>query len=250
LTDKTPLESVTDEARRVATAADAAGVTLRVTGGVGIALTCSSALTDPLARSYSDIDVVSHAKERKAITALLLELGYLPDEAFNALHGARRLFFWDATNQRQLDVFLDKVEMCHVIDLHDRLDAPGPVLTPADLLLMKLQVVESNVKDLTDIVCLLTDNDFTHGTDAGIDLDYLAALTGEDWGLWRTVTMVADRAGAWARQAVGLVSRERVQSQVRELIDTLETAPKSRAWKLRARVGDRKKWYMTPEETH
>jgi hypothetical protein len=62
--------------------------------------------------------------------------------------------------------------------------------------------------------------------------------------------MVADRAGAWARQTVGLVSRERVQSQVREFIDTLETAPKSRAWKLRARVGDRKKWYMTPEETH
>jgi hypothetical protein len=117
-------------------------------------------------------------------------------------------------------------------------------------LLMKLQVVESNVKDLTDIVCLLTDKDFTRGTDAGIDLDYLAALAAEDWGLWRTVTMVADRAGSWARHAAGLASRERVQRQVREFVDTLEAVPKSRAWKLRARVGDRKKWYMTPEETH
>jgi hypothetical protein len=241
LTGRQPLASVTDEARRVAIAAEAAGVTLRVTGGVGVALTCSSASTDPLARTYSDIDVVSHAKERKAVTALLLELGYCADEAFNALHGARRLFFWDAANDRQLDVFLDKVEMCHVIDLRDRLDAPGPVLTPADLLLMKLQVVESNVKDLTD---------FTRGTDAGIDLDYLAALAAEDWGLWRTVTMVADRAGAWARQAAGLASPERVQRQVREFVDTLEAVPKSRAWKLRARVGDRKKWYMTPEEAH
>lgn len=250
MTGRQPLASVTDEARRVATAAEAAGVTLRVTGGVGVALTCSSASTDPLARIYSDIDVVSHAKERKAVTALLLELGYCADDAFNALHGARRLFFWDATNDRQLDVFLDKVEMCHVIDLRDRLEAPGLVLTPADLLLMKLQVVESNVKDLTDIVCLLTDKDFTRGTDAGIDLDYLAALAAEDWGLWRTVTMVADRAGSWARQAAGLASPERVQRQVREFVDTLEAAPKSRAWRLRARVGDRKKWYMTPEETH
>lgn len=250
LTVETPLQSVTDEARRVATAADVAGVTLRVTGGVGVALTCGSASTQPLARTYSDIDVVSHAKERKAITGLLHELGYAADETFNALYGARRLFFWDSTNERQLDVFLDKVEMCHVIDLRDRLHAPGPVLTPADLLLMKLQVVESNEKDLSDIVCLLTDQDFTRGTDMGIDLDYLATLAAEDWGLWRTVTMVADRAAAWAAQTAGLASRDRVQRQVREFVEALDTEPKSRAWRLRARIGDRKKWYMTPEETH
>ena len=245
-----PLASVTDEAQRVTAAAQSAGVTLRLTGGVGVALTCESASSYPLLRTYSDIDVVSHAKERKAIILLLEALGYAPDETFNALYGARRLFFWDSTNERQLDVFLDKVEMCHVIDLRNRLQAPGPVLTPADLLLMKLQVVESNDKDLTDIVCLLTDRDFTHGSDAGIDLGYLAALASEDWGLWRTVTMVAERAGAWAAQADGLASRDRVQRQVQEFVETLEEAPKSRAWRLRARIGERKQWYMTPEATH
>lgn len=245
-----PLPSVIDEAQRVAAAAQGAGVTLRVTGGVGVALTCESALLHPLARSYSDIDVVSHAKERKSIIALLERLGYVADEAFNALHGARRLFFWDSANARQLDVFLDKVEMCHVIDLRDRLQMPGPVLTPADLLLMKLQVVETNDKDLSDIVCLLTDNDFTRGSDAGIDLSYLARLASEDWGLWRTVTMVAERAGTWAVQTAGLASRDRVARQVHEFLEALEAEPKSRAWRLRARIGDRKQWYMTPEATH
>ena len=239
-----------DEARRVAGAAQRAGVTLRVTGGVGVALTCQSAGTYPLSRAYSDIDVVSHAKERKAIIGLLEALGYEPDETFNALHGARRLFFWDSTNGRQLDVFLDKVEMCHVIDLRHRLHAPGPVLTPADLLLMKLQVVESNDKDLSDIVCLLTDKDFTHGSDVGIDLRYLARLASEDWGLWRTVTMVVERAGAWAARADGLASRDRVERQVREFVETLENEPKSRAWRLRARIGERKQWYMVPEAAH
>jgi hypothetical protein len=226
------LPSVTDEAERVAAAARAAGVTLRVTGGVGVALTCDSASHDLLARHYSDIDVVGHAKERQAIVDLLSSMGYVPDEAFNAVHGARRLFFWDDANKRQFDVFLDKVEMCHVIDLRQRLRGPGPALTSADLLLMKLQIVESNEKDLRDIVCLLAD------------------LAANDWGLWRTVTMVAKRADAWATQLPGLASREHVHNQVCRFIKALEDIPKSRAWKLRARVGERKRWYALPEESH
>jgi hypothetical protein len=244
------LPSVTDEAERVAAAARAAGVTLRITGGVGVALTCDSASHELLARPYSDIDVVGHAKERQAIIDLLSGMGYIPDETFNAVHGARRLFFWDRANERQFDVFLDKVEMCHVIDLRQRLRGPGPALTSADLLLMKLQIVESNEKDLRDIVCLLTDQDFTDGAEAGIDLSYLADLAANDWGLWRTVTMVARRADAWAMQLPGLASRERVHNQVCRFVKALEDIPKSRAWKLRARVGERKRWYALPEESH
>ena len=244
------LESVTEEAGRVTEAAEAAGVTLRVTGGVGVALTCHSAGQDLLARPYSDIDVVGHARERESIISLLTGLGYAADEMFNAMHGARRLFFWDEANNRQFDVFLDKVEMCHVIDLRDRLRGPGPALTYADLLLMKLQIVESNEKDLRDIICLLTDQDFTDGVDEGIDLAYLAELAANDWGLWRTVTMVARRADAWAAQLTGLASRDRVHRQVCSFLEALEDAPKSRAWKLRARIGERKRWYTLPEEAH
>ncbi len=213
------LASVTEEAERVTGAAEAAGVTLRVTGGVGVALTCRSATHQLLARPYSDIDVVGYAREREPIISLLSGLGYAPDEMFNAMHGARRLFFWDDANSRQFDVFLDKVEMCHVIDLRERLHGPGPAVTCADLLLMKLQIVESNQKDLRDIV-------------------------------WRTVTMVAQRADAWAAQLAGLTSRERVHTQVCRLVEALEDVPKSRAWKLRARIGERKRWYTLPEEAH
>jgi hypothetical protein len=246
---ESPLASVTEEAERVAAAADAVGVTLRVTGGVGVALRCHSASSDLLARPYSDIDMVGHAKQRAGIIDLLSGMGYVADETFNAMHGARRLFFWDEANSRQFDVFLDKVEMCHVIDLRQRLREPGPTLTSADLLLMKLQIVECNEKDLRDIVCLLTDQDFTQGTDAGIDLAYLAGLASNDWGLWRTVTMVAERADRWATQMAGLASRDRVHSQVSRFTAALEEIPKSRAWKLRARIGDRKRWYMLPEES-
>jgi hypothetical protein len=35
----------------------------------------------------------------------------------------------------------------------------------------------------------------------------------------------------------------RVASQVQAALDRIEAEPKSMSWKLRAKVGDRKKWY-------
>ena len=50
-------------------------------------------------------------------------------------------------NRRRLDVFLDRFEMCHQLDLRDRLGLEPPTLPLADLLLTKLQVVETTDKD-------------------------------------------------------------------------------------------------------
>ena len=36
--------------------------------------------------------------------------------------------------------------------------------------------------------------------------------------------------------------------QVRRLRGSIDDAPKGLKWKLRAKVGDRKKWYLQPEE--
>jgi hypothetical protein len=39
-----------------------------------------------------------------------------------------------------------------------------------------------------------------------------------------------------------------VAAQVRAIQAAVEAAPKSRSWRLRSRVGERVKWYETPEE--
>jgi hypothetical protein len=39
-----------------------------------------------------------------------------------------------------------------------------------------------------------------------------------------------------------------VHDQVRRLLGALEEVPKSSSWKLRARFGERKRWYELPEE--
>jgi hypothetical protein len=235
------------EGERIADAARAAEVTTRLTGGVAIALRCPSAQAPPLARTYQDIDLVTLGSHRDATMALLESLGYLPDREFNTLHGSRRLFFWDPANERQLDVFVDRARLCHEIDFRPRLAVSERTLPLADLLLMKLQVVETNEKDLIDICALLADHDLTEG-ERGVNSAYLASLAGDDWGLWRTMTMVASRAEDFVRGLARFHGAALVTSRLRELGRQLEEAPKSRGWKLRARLGERKRWYQLPEE--
>lgn len=244
-----PLATPTDEAVRITDAAAREGVELRITGGVAVALRCPSAGETALQRAYADIDCVGLGRQRKEVATLLGGLGYQPDQAFNALHGHTRLFFWDTTNNRQLDVFLDRVEMCHTINLVDRLGLHPQTLSLADLLLLKLQVVETNRKDLVDAVALLTDYDFTTD-ETGINIEYIARLASDDWGLWRTTTMVAERADQFARSLEGFEHAGSVHERIAEYLRVLEERPKSRSWKLRARIGDRKRWYDLPEEAH
>jgi hypothetical protein len=241
-----PLSDPILEGHRLAEAVVAAELNLRLVGGIGIAIRCPSAGNPPLKRPYGDIDLAGLSKERPLIERLLVEGGYHPDQQFNAVHGARRLLFWDQDNGRQVDVFLDRVDMCHSIQLHDRVRLAGPTLPLADLLLLKLQIIEANAKDFSDTVALVADHPLSDD-DEGINIRYLSDLAARDWGLWRTTTMVAERAAAYARGLQGFAQASQVTTRLGEYVDALERTPKTRSWRLRARVGDRKRWYELPE---
>ncbi len=243
-----PLADALEEGVRLSTAVRTSGLSLRITGGVAIGMRCPSAGGPALRRVYADIDLFGLRKEARDVSELLTSLGYEPDVRFNTLHGSRRLFFWDPLNSRQLDVFLDVFDMCHRIDLTKRLRLPDTVAL-ADLLLMKLQVVETNEKDFKDVLALLLDHSFG-ADDEVINIVYIAELASADWGLWRTTTMVAERAGHYAAALPGFEAKDRAHAQVRAFIGALEDAPKSRSWKVRSRVGERLRWYQLPEESH
>ena len=245
----TPIASPIEEAERlVATGADQ-DIPLRIMGGVAVAVRCPSAGKPPLRREYHDIDLVAPARKGRAIRDLMESLGYEQDQAFNALHGGHRLYFWDPVNERQVDVFLDRVEMCHAFDFSRRIDVDPQTLSLADLLLLKLQIVEANQKDYLDMIALLSDHDLTED-DTGINLRYMSELTTEDWGLWRTTTRSAERVDHVAREIQQFENTSRVHEQIRVLLTALEEAPKSRRWKMRAKVGERRRWYALPEEEH
>jgi hypothetical protein len=242
-----PLADPHAEALRLLDAAAATSVPLRITGGVAIAMRCPSTSRPPLQRDYVDIDAVGLRRDRAAVVRVMRSSGYLADEEFNGLHGDSRLYFWDATNDRHVDVFLDEVQMCHTITLRDRIAMHDRTLSLADLLLLKLQIVETNRKDYLDIFALLVDQPFTED-ESGINLAYITQLASADWGLWRTTTIVAERAEHFAAELEGFGERGRVRDQVKTYLAALESSPKTRGWKMRAKLGDRKRWYELPEE--
>jgi hypothetical protein len=240
----TPQADHIAETRRLLEVARGGGTVLRALGGVAVQIRCPSAQHPALARTPKDLDFASTSKQREAIIALFREAGYQADAEFNALHGKTRLFFWDAANTRQADLFLDRVSMCHSLDLADRLDEDPETLSVSDLLLLKLQVFETNERDYKDALALLLDH-----SDGGIDVEYISRLLAADWGWWRTATMVLERLDRYARELEGFDLANEVHYRIRELLGAIEAQPKSTRWKIRARIGDRARWYELPEET-
>jgi hypothetical protein len=244
-----PLPDPVTEGKRIAEAAAAAGTPLRLLGGVAIALQCPSSRTPPLQRSYRDIDFATTADSRGAAVELLGSMGYQGDREFNTLHGHRRLIFWDDANQRHLDVFVEEANLCHRISLGNRLDLIPLTLSLADLAVLKLQVVETNEKDYLDICALFADHELSED-ESGINIGYISQLAASDWGLWRTLGMVAERSERFALGLEDLATADLVAARLHRLREELDTTPKTRGWKLRARVGERKRWYELPEEVH
>jgi hypothetical protein len=241
-----PLEDPVAEARRIVAAAEG-DLLLRVMGGVAVGILCPSAHRPPLARSHQDIDLATTAADKDNLVRLMESIGYTGDKEFNMLHGHSRLHFWDGSNSRYIDVFVDEADLCHRIDLRNRLEAVPLTLSPADLAVLKLQVVETNEKDYLDICALFADHDLG-GDENGINSAYIAKLAASDWGLWRTIVMVLERSRQFALRLPGFEARERVADRLQQLQGELERFPKSRSWKLRARIGERKRWYQLPEE--
>ncbi len=242
-----PLADPVAEGRRVAEAAAERAIPLRLLGGVAIALRSPSSQSPPLRREYGDIDCAIRGSAREQAVELLEELGYEADREFNMLHGQRRLYFWDRGNDRHLDVFVDEANLCHRIALSERIEAAPLTLSLADLTVLKLQVMETNEKDYIDLCALFADHELSED-ESGINIPYITHLAASDWGLWRTMEMVAERSERFALEIQGFDAAETVAGRLRRLREDLDAVPKTRRWKLRARVGERKRWYELPEE--
>lgn len=241
-----PAASVIDEAERITAAARDGGVPVKLVGGAAINLHSASARQPPLKRKYGDLDFVASSKKRAAVQKLFESLGYEGDLRFNTLNGHQRLLYLDPVNGRQVDIFIDRMRMCHVIELAGRLSYDGPTLTPADLLLSKLQVFEVNMKDLVDTIALLLDHPVADHDDEAINAAYLAKLTAEDWGLHRTLQLNTQRVREAAKDLA--IDANLIRERLDHLWQRIDAQPKSLKWKLRARVGDRMAWYELPEE--
>jgi hypothetical protein len=188
------------------------------------------------------------ARRGPQVSRLLADEGYRPDEAVNALNGRRRLLFYDDGNGRKVDVFVGTFEMCHAIPVSERLDAHPDTIPLAELVLTKLQIVELNEKDLRDLIALLASQPVGNGDD-GINVARIADLLADDWGLWRTSRENVDRVrGGLGGYALSAADAQRVVEACDTLWAAIEARPKTLRWRMRARVGERRRWFEQPEE--
>jgi hypothetical protein len=81
-----------------------------------------------------------------------------------------------------------------------------------------------------------------------INSSYIAKLCAEDWGIYKTFTMNLDRIPEFAqRLALGDEQRNHIMERAESIRKSIESAPKSMGWRMRATVGERKRWYELPE---
>jgi hypothetical protein len=149
-----------------------------------------------------------------------------------------------------IDIFYDKLDFCHMISWEGRLEVDSPTIPLAEMLLEKMQIVKINEKDVVDTIMLLLEHNLGDTDKETINIAHVARLCANDWGLWRTTTMNLDKVKQLAYSYPQLTDEQksRVGAQVDAILKRIDTEPKNMAWRLRARVGDRVKWYKEVDE--
>ena len=235
-------------------AADERGIKIRVMGALAFRIHCPKFkhVWYELGRTLTDIDLVAYGKDADKISEMMTGLGYSEVLSYRLHSGGRRRLFLTSDGVH-VDVFFDELHMAHDINFRGRLEIDYPTIPLVDMLLEKMQIVNIDDKDLVDTVVLLREHAVGSGDKETINVDYLASLCASDWGLWKTVTTNLEKVRNFAYNAtfLGKEDIDDVVSKVGAILEAINNKPKTTKWKLRAKVGERIKWYreVSPGET-
>lgn len=243
------IDRLIEEGQDLVDEAERQGLSVRLMGGVGIRLLLAERFDPAFQRSYRDLDILVGRRQRRDVERLLKDRGWAPATAFNALSGGRRLLFEDPLSEAQVDVFVEAFEMCHTLPLADGLTGAAPTLPATDLLMSKLQIVQLNAKDRSDCYALLKGCPVEDGDHRALQPQRMTKLTASDWGLHHTFELNFQRLIEGLDQtALPPADAATITSAIDDLTHAVDRAPKSRGWKMRSRIGERRRWYEEPEE--
>jgi len=247
-----PLTDFIQEAMRIVKLAEKRGIILRVMGACSIRLHCPKYeyLHKELGRELSDIDFASYDAHKPKMEKFFETVGYKPrkyitsDWAYVTGGAQRRHIYDDMENKRVTDIFFDKLEMCHTIDFRGRLELDYPTITLADIVLEK-QIVKLAEKDVKDVFVLFREHEVGEKDKEMVNARYIARLLSRNWGFYYTLTTNLNRVKEFSRRYEALTERDHqdVTTKIDKLLEVIEKEPKSMGWKMRAKIGTRKKWY-------
>lgn len=269
-----PTRVFLQESKRIVEKAEEEDTILRILGGLGIAIHCQEyrEFAEKLGRTgtgvvkgqeYSDIDYVAYREQRRKITDFFDEMGYAKRRATLSTAASERQIYYHPKGWFYVDVFFDKLLVAnHPISFIGRLELDYPTIAVTDLLLEKVQIWEVfSEKDLKDCLLLLRAHDVKEeGERESIDASYIAKLLAKDWGFWYTATTnlkklrrftaEMDKLGPEVEmdpEQIVKEDREDILHKIEKVLQKIDDEPKSFGWKMRSKVGPRKRWYNPVE---
>jgi hypothetical protein len=222
------------------------GVRIRALGGLGVWLRVPE--TNSFRReSFGDLDIAIPREGRDDVEEILADVGLVSHRYFNVRNRSRRQIWWLPNSVGHVDVFVGTFSMCHSLSFEDRFPSDHTSLFPADLLLTKLQIIEINEKDLKDSAALLDGHELADDDENGcIGLNRLKDVLSKDWGFYTTVLDNLSKLAQFLKSDDSVDSA--LMGRVEDVMSELSSSPKSTAFRLRAKIGRRKRWYALPEE--
>jgi hypothetical protein len=250
--DRAEREKFENELQRIIKASDESGILLRVIGSLAFQLHCPKFgyLQQAMGRAYTDLDFAAYGRQTADIRDFMENLGYTDNKEVFIVSGGERAIFDRPDIGLHVDVFYEKLNFCHVIRWEGRLEVDSPTIPVAEMVLEKMQIVQINEKDIIDTIMLMLEHPLGDTDRETINIKRIGELCAADWGLWRTTTMNLDKVRTLSQSYDQLTGEQkaRVEAQVDAAMARIEQEPKSMAWRLRARVGDRVKWYKDVDE--
>lgn len=246
------------EARRVVDSARRRGVVLRLLGGFAVHEHCGGMAA--CRRDHLDLDFAGLRRQTRTVVEVFEELGY--EERVHvrqATQTTQAQFVRECVHgggaaprvhaEDHVDVFFDRFKLDHSVDLRDRLDLHPYAVPLTDALLTKLQMHAPEPRDVRDALLLLAAAGAEGGGPGEMDPGYIGGLCARDWGLFYDVALNLQRcARALDEAGLGPEERDRVAGLLARLTGAIDAAPKTLAWRLRAGVGTRRRWWDVVEE--
>src|SRR5438093_9692684 len=115
-----------------------------------------------------------------------------------------------------------------------------------------IQNLKTNEKVIPHLITMLKDNEVVDQIAPGdkevIDAGYVSRLCEEDWGLYKTISLTLGKVLSFLpKYELEPEAEQKLESRINKLLQAIETVPKSFKWKLRDKVGEKKRWYDLPE---
>jgi len=244
-----------EEAEKIIKKADEEGAIIRLMGAIAFRCHCSkySNFHEFMDRKLTDIDLASYTSESSRVDRLLRNIGYVTQSYVQvAMATLGRSMYWKQDNKQvKVDIFWDELKMNHTINFRGRLELDRPTIPLSEMLQEKLQIVKLNWKDIKDTVMLLMEHDIAKQCkdQETIDLTPIIKKASNDWGYYYTFTTNIKKIQEKLSEIEVLSNAEKsvVQEKLSKILEAIEREPKSIGWKMRAKIGPKKRWYNEVE---